>query len=370
MNKTKILFIVPDLYSGGAQRVFLNLLKQFDRTRFDISLIILIKPKKEHFAAYLPTDIKILQFDFKRTIQAFYPLISQIRKENPDIVFSTLTHLNFILGVVKFFVNKKILFVVRESSIISSSMKDEKFSFLFRFLYRWVYRNLDLIICQSAKMADDLIENFKLKKSLIRIIYNPIDFGLIFKSIEKKERSVLRSRKIQFLCVGRLYSVKGYDRLLKLLSLVTDIDFHLTIVGDGPLKDSLVNLTASLNLKSKVTFVGIQENPFQFMAESDCLLLSSYYEGLPNVVLEANACGLPVIAFNSPGGTGEIIIDGLNGWLIEDDNLNAFADKITSKEYLQVDKQQIVGFVTERFSLNKITLQYEEAILSLRGKGK
>lgn len=346
--------------------MFLNLVKSFDRSRFDITLIVLIKPTNEHFVIYLPTDIAIRQYNFKRTIQSFFPLLFLIRNEKPDVVFSTLTHLNFILGIVKFFVSKKTHFVARESSIISLSIEDEKFPSLFKFFYRRVYDNINLVICQSKIMADDLIRNFKIRESATKVIYNPVDLNLISSSIQASSVPRKEKNEIQLLCVGRLYSVKGYDRLLSALSLLTDFNFTLKILGDGPEKGSLRNLVTDLNLNDNVNFLGIQENPFQFMAQADCLLLTSYYEGLPNVVLEANACGLPVIAFNAPGGIVEIIVEGLNGWLVKDGDLKAFAEKVRAKEYLFADRQKIKEFVTEKFSLNKIARQYEEAILSLQ----
>jgi glycosyltransferase involved in cell wall biosynthesis len=256
--------------------------------------------------------------------------------------------------------------VGRESSIISLSMKDEKFSSLFRFFYSRVYQNLDLIICQSKVMASDLIKNFKIKPSSVTVIYNPVDLELVAESVLQTDIPWSDKQEIQFLCVGRLYPVKGYDRLLRIVSTLSDFPYRLTIVGDGPLRQELEQLSLSLKIDSRVHFLGIQENPFKFMVNADCLLMSSYYEGLPNVVLEANACGLPVIAFNAAGGIGEIITEGLNGWLVDDGDEDEFAEKLSAKEYLQVDKGKIAAFVTERFSLPKITKQYEDAILSLR----
>ncbi len=366
-SKTKILFIIPDLYSGGAQRVFTNLIKGFSRERFEITLITLIKPKDEHYKRLIPADVRFIQYNFQNTKAAFFTLVSLIRKENPQVVFSTLTHLNFILSIAKFFVSSSVLFVARESSIISSSLKDEKQTFLFRFFYGRIYRNFNLIICQSKAMAVDLVKNFKIKESLIKIIHNPVDFDHIFECIALGKKTRSNSQRVELLCVGRLDPPKGYDRLLKVLDLVksSGFDFRLRIVGDGSLRENLIKSAKELELLSYVEFLGMQENPFQFMAESDCLLLTSYYEGLPNVVLESNGCGLPVIAFDAPGGIAEVIEDGVTGWLVKDGDLHAFASRIQSKEYLKVDRQRIIKFVTEKFSLSAITSQYERAILSL-----
>ena len=366
LKKTKILFVVPDLYSGGAQRVFMNLVKGFSRDSFDITLVTLIRPNNEYFTKLLPGDIRLVQFNFRNTRHAFTTLISLIRRERPGIVFSTLTHLNVILAMVSFFVSRKTFFVARESNTTSSSLKDEKFPLLFRFLYKRLYKNFHLIICQSKAMANDLITNFDVDPLGIKVIYNPIDMDLISASTQDLSRTPPSdSERVELLCVGRLSNQKGFDRLLKILSLPSNFDFRLRIIGDGPLKEELMRLTTELRLNGRVEFLGIQENPFQFMVASDCLLLPSYYEGLPNVVLEANACGLPVIAFNSPGGTAEIIEEGLNGWLVPDGDLQLFARRIEKKEYLALNKSEIVKFVTERFSLKEIISEYERAILSL-----
>jgi len=365
LEKTKILFIVPDLYSGGAQRVFMNLVRSFSRVRFDITLVTLIKPNDEYFARLLPKDIRIVQYNFLHTRQAFFPLIGLIRKEQPHVVFSTLTHLNFILAIVKKFVSSNIKFVARESNTISSSLKDEKFPWLFRFFYERAYKTFDLIICQSKAMAADLVTNFKIPLSRLKIIYNPLDVDLIMANITKGNPQQAERSRIELISVGRLNPQKGFDRLLKIMTLLHDFDFRLRILGDGVLKESLIKQAHALGLDSKVHFLGIQENPFRYMAESDCLLLTSYYEGLPNVVLEANACGLSVIAFDSPGGTSEIIENGLNGWLIKDGDLHGFAEKIRARPYLHVNKQSIVKYVVDRFSIDNITTQYEDAILSL-----
>jgi glycosyltransferase involved in cell wall biosynthesis len=372
LEKTKIVFVIPDLYSGGAQRVFTNLIKAFSRERFDITLVTLIKPNNEHFTKLIPSDIRFVQYNFRSTKEAFIPLISLIRKIRPRIVFSTLTHLNLILAFVKFFVQKNILFVARESNTISSSLKDEKYPVLFRFFYRHLYRNFDLIICQSKAMAIDLIDNLTIPESSIQVIYNPVDFEYVASCLSNQKKSKAEGATVELLCVGRLEMQKGYDRLLKILALLNQRNFHfrLRIVGDGTLKSNLESIAESLGLGANIEFMGIQENPFQFMMESHCLLLPSYYEGLPNVVIEANYCGLPVIAFNSPGGTAELIEEGLNGYLIQDGDLESFASAIQSKAYLHLNKEKIIKFVDEKYSLRKITSEYERAILDLSARVK
>jgi glycosyltransferase involved in cell wall biosynthesis len=237
LEKVKILFIVPDLYSGGAQRVIMNLVKGFSRDLFDITLVTLIKPNDEHFNKQVPGDIRFVQYEFSNTRHAFWTLIAFIRKENPKIVFSTLTHLNVILAMVRLFVSKKILFVARESNTISSSLQDEKFPSLFRFLYKRLYKNFNLIICQSRAMADDLITNFNIDQSRIKVIYNPIDFNLIAECTKDVTANSIagKDKRVELLCVGRLNNQKGFDRVLRILSLIPKFHCRLRIIGVGPL---------------------------------------------------------------------------------------------------------------------------------------
>src|SRR5690349_18630181 len=110
-GRIKILFIIPDLYRGGAQRVFLNLLKFFDTSRFEITLAVLIQSKQQHFEKGLPLGIQVIQYDFASTRQALFPLLRLIRQGNYQVVLSTLTHLNIMMAIIKLAVKKPIKFI-------------------------------------------------------------------------------------------------------------------------------------------------------------------------------------------------------------------------------------------------------------------
>jgi glycosyltransferase involved in cell wall biosynthesis len=361
-KRIRIFFIIPTLYSGGAEKVFLLLARRFSREKFDITLILLI-PGSGHYYALIPNDIRVVQFSFKSTKSSFFRLFTFLKNERPDVVFSTLTHLNIMLSIIRRVLYSNFLFIARESNTLSSSIKNEKFPFLFKILLKTVYRKLDLIICQSRYMANDLIKNFNISPSKIEVIYNPIDIEQINSAIEGSYQIQRKEGVIELVSIGRLSAQKGFDRLLDIMNLIKDFPCRLTILGDGNLKEELQKKVALLGLSNMVFFEGIQKNPIQYIINSDCLLLASYYEGLPNVVLEAHSCGIPVIAFNSPGGTAEIIQDGINGWLVEDGNFNVFAELIRSKKYLQLDKQKIKKTAVDRFNGDFIIQQYEEIIV-------
>jgi glycosyltransferase involved in cell wall biosynthesis len=343
---------------GGSERVISILLNHLDREKFDITLILL---KKEGiYLADLPSDIKIIDLDIKQARYALFAIIKQIKEIQPNIVFSTLGYLNILISIIRPFFSKKIKFIARESNTVSIQNKQEKYPRLFDFLYRRFYSNFDNIIAQSKYMKNDLIKNFSINSDLIKIIYNPVDIEFI-NSKKESNKILFDKNKINLLSVGRLSHQKGYDVLLKTISRLDEI-FHLHIVGDGKEKEKLLNLSKELKIKDRIHFLGFQKNPYRYMSQASLLILSSRYEGLPNVVLEANACGLPVIAYDCPGGTGEIVKNGINGFLIECGDIDKLALKIEDAIKREWNRNNIIKLIMERYSLTNIILEYEEVL--------
>jgi glycosyltransferase involved in cell wall biosynthesis len=360
-EKVSILYLIPSLDDGGAQRFSIHFLRNIDRKKFKITLLLL--KKNGELRRFLPLDIEVIQYDLSRILFSVFVIIKEVKRLNPQIVFSTLGHLNLLIAVIKSFFPKNSVVVARETSIVSLRNKDEKYPMLFDLLFKTVYKKLDLVICQSMSMKQDLIDNYGVPEKILKVIYNPVDFSFIKESLGNNERT--KNDKIFLLSVGRLAPPKGYDRILKAFSLTDFTNYHLKILGQGPLKASLQGLIESLGLTNNVELVGYSDNPFLHMYNSDCLLLGSLYEGLPNVVLEANSCGTPVIAFNSPGGVGELIHEGFNGWLVKNGDIHSFAEMIRSKKFLEVDRSSIRQNVIDKFGIRKIMVEYEDELLNI-----
>jgi len=209
-------------------------------------------------------------------------------------------------------------------------------------------------------MKQDLMKCYQVPSKKIIVINNPIDSESIYqKSFYVTQ--LLDNKKINLLSVGRLDKVKGYDLLLEAMKQLDD-RFHLTIIGQGSEEFNLQHLVKKLGLKSKVSFLDFQDNPYCYMRQADIMLLSSRYEGFPNVVLEANACGTPVVAFNCPGGTGEIIKNGVNGFLVECGDIEKLSQTIIQAVHQKWDSKKIMDFVFTRYNIGNIIKQYESIL--------
>jgi glycosyltransferase involved in cell wall biosynthesis len=352
-SKIKILFVLPALHQGGSETVILHLVRNLDRLKFDVTLLVL--KKEGALIDRLPSDIRVVFFNHARTAYALTSIFKMVWQLRPDVLFSTLGHLNLMIALLKPVLPSGLTLIARESSIVSIRNKDERYPRLFNFLFRTVYNRFHNIICQSEYMKTDLVDNFKINKKKIVVINNPIDFTAVPLLGKPHDHS-----DVTLLSVGNLRPEKGYDRVIGALEKC-DVPFRYIIVGAGE-SAKLRMLAKQKGLDSKIDFAGHHTNPFPFYAQADCLLLGSYYEGFPNVVLEANACGLPVIAYRAPGGHNEIIKEGINGWFV--DNGEELCQLIATKAYLKLNRETIVAMTRERYDLRGIIKQYE-AILGL-----
>jgi len=214
-------------------------------------------------------------------------------------------------------------------------------------------------------MQRDLIDHFTLPPHKIDVIPNPVDVERIRRSTGVNA-SPYQNGKGNFVAVGRLTFQKGFDLLLRAFhrSLKKAPDTHLTIVGEGSEENALKKLTAELGIADSVSFVGHQDNPFPFMAHADLLISSSRWEGLPNAVLESLACGTPVLAFDCPGGTEEIIQHGENGWLVPSEDFESMGREmveiVKNEKWLAL---QGTSLLPEKYRCETVVKRYEELFI-------
>lgn len=342
---------------GGAERIISIILNFLDRKKFEPILVLL--KKEGPYLADIPRDIQIVDLQASQARYAIIKIMRTIKQIKPDIVFSTLGYLNILIAIIRPLLPEKIIFIARESNTVSIKNKQEKYPMLFNVLYKVFYNNFNQIISQSEYMKKDLIDNYNIMTEKIEVIYNPVNIPKIKAFANKNITNPYKSDRFNLLSVGRLDDQKGYDLLIETMKKL-DHRFHLTIVGEGKDESKLKYLVESFDIREKVTFVEFQSNPYVYMKYADLYILSSRYEGLPNVVLEANACGTPVVAFNCPGGTGEIIENGKNGFLCECGNITELAKKINKASSYTFDKNKIKSLIQNQYDVHIIIKQYEK----------
>jgi glycosyltransferase involved in cell wall biosynthesis len=231
-------------------------------------------------------------------------MLKAIRVLKPRIVLSTFGYVNLALLALRPFLPRGTQIWIREANLPSISLPNNRHHTLTRLGYLLAYRRADHVICSSARMRDELVQVFGVDLARIRILPNPVDED----SIRRLANSVIRSagKGLRFVAAGRLVRQKGFDRLLKMFAELDVDDAQLSIVGDGPMLGELQGLASALAIGERVSFEGFTDNPWRHMAGADAFLLPSRWEGMPNAVLEALACGVPVIATPESGGIAEI----------------------------------------------------------------
>ncbi|MDR0307890.1 MAG: glycosyltransferase [Chitinispirillales bacterium] len=361
--KTKILFIAPHLRDGGMGRVMTTVIRYLDRQRFT-PVLALFRTANASYLKDIPCDVQILDLNTSFRY-AFFPVYKSIRNIKPDIVYSSWGRINILIALIMPFLNKRIKFIARENIIVSEGVFHGERSGLSKLFCKILYPRFNKIICQCQYMKDDLVTHLNISTKKTVVINNPVDINNIIAKAVCSNIELYPFGKINLLAVGRLGYQKGYDYLLRSLMLLDD-NYHLSILGTGELERELMELAKKLDISKKVSFLGFKDNPYTYMANADLLVLSSRYEGFPNVALEANVCGLPVVAFDIPP-VAEIIKNGENGILVELGNCEKLAEGIQKACNTNFNKQIIKKTVFFKYHAEKIVKQYEEVFLKIDG---
>lgn len=354
INKIDITFALPNLLPGGAERVFSYIAENINQEKFNVTLLIVGYSKD---ASYDVKNANVVFLEKARVQDGIYALYSYLRENKPDIMVSAIGHLNSIMAIMSFFFPST-KFVSREVTVLSLDASffgtsGSKFS-LHAFLGKRRFKYFDKIICQSQDMLEDIKQSYNVYADKMIVINNPITDSFTLK--DQSDRNTV----VQYITVGRLSKEKGYDRILKLLSKL-EFPFHYTIIGNGGEKNHIFTLIKQYGLTEKVTHVEFTKEISKYLSKSDFFLQGSYYEGFPNCLIESCSVGTPVIAFKAPGGTKEIIENGVNGYLVEDEK--TYFDKLHDTRTW--DPVEVRQSVLKKFRSDLILQQYEDLFINI-----
>ncbi|MEA2084997.1 MAG: glycosyltransferase [Thermodesulfobacteriota bacterium] len=299
--KRKLIFILPSLESGGAETVILNLIAHLDRALYSAELLVL--DGKGPLKETVPSHVVVHDLETPRLRHAIFKIIKIIRSQRPELIISSICHINIALLALRPLFFRKNKVIVRESNTPSKRLASLPFPALFKTGYRLFYPKADKVLCLSKQMADEIIRDYHVLPDRIEILWNPANV----KKIRSLAGTPIRipGKGIRFVAAGRLIEQKGFDRLIEMLASIS-CNVHLTILGHGPQKKKLHDMITHLGLEEKVRLAGFTKNPWAYYAGADAFLLSSRWEGMPNAALEALACGTRVIATPEAGAIDEV----------------------------------------------------------------
>ena len=261
-----ILFILPDLSQGGAERVITTIVNQLDRKKFRPKLILF---KKEGFYLdYLKEDVEILELNVSRIRYSVFKIIPLILWLKPEIVFIGWGEISaYISPFIPLFRQTK--FIARETNVDSKHVKRKEIRFFYRF-YNYFHR----IIAQSDDMRNDLIQKIGVQSDKVVKINNPVDFELIEAKLNSFGDKKLFSDDFKnVVAIGNLSHRKGFDLLLKVFVELKAQKIKLHIIGEGLDKAKLQAWKEELGLEN-LEFLGAQENPFPYLKQADLFVLS------------------------------------------------------------------------------------------------
>ncbi len=378
-NKSCLLFVIPSLIGGGAERVFLNLINHIDKAKYDIHLAV--GSKQGEYVKYLSSDIIIHEVGHTRASKSIYSLLNIVWKLKPDIVFATL---GFVVSssIASIFFPKKTKLVARFGNTVSSYLNEIKENNIFKyFIYYFLnYVTLylsDIVVVQSEYMKKDLLDTFSLNKKITAKIIkmnNPVDLGNINKLAGSKIVNLTNLYHLSgphFISIGSFKKQKGFDILLKAFKIVQEKlpEATLTILGEGDEREQLELLISKFHINDNVFLPGFSDNPYTMLICADIFVSSSRYEGFSNAVLESLVLGLPVVATDCPSGIRELVENEKNGWLVSMqgnlvENLSATMLRAVY-QYKEMDMETEKSKIKPKYSIDTISSQYGELFQSL-----
>jgi glycosyltransferase involved in cell wall biosynthesis len=314
--------------TGGAQDVTLTLLRHFNRERFEP--IIILRQGDGEWMDRIPSDVEVRVLD-ARVRSGWIKLASVLRAINPDVVLSMSSTGNLTACLGHWVGRVRCPLVVSERNSFSDAWRGSRLRLPIRIVKSLLYRRPRTIITVSRGVQEDLQRTLGIPGERTETIYNPIvSPTLAARAEESVEHPWFKEDVPIVLAVGRVVEQKDFETLVRAFHRVrADRDARLVVLGDGDQRGPLLRLVEQLGLSDSVSFPGFVPNPAPYMRHCSVFVLSSRYEGLPGVLIQAMACGAPVISTDCPSGPAEILTDGDSGLLVPTGDPDALSRAIT-----------------------------------------
>lgn len=364
----RIAVLLPSLEGGGAERSMLTLVKGFLAQGRSVDLVLC--QAKGAYLAEIPAGASMIELvatgglqsrliaargnpgdtfallrpvllapKIAKEISRLRSLQQYIENHRPDVILSAMTYANLIALWAKHMSASDVPVVVSERVVLSTYCSVTSIYQKWRLRYlpqvvRRTYPRANAVVAVSSHVADDLVTTIGLNQQSVTTLHNPI----VDDTLRAHAQQALAHPWFApcaapvILAVGRLTEQKDFATLLRAFALVrAKREVRLIILGEGRLREPLQKLAKTLGIAADIQLPGFVDNPFQYMARASVLVLSSQYEGLPGVLIQALACGCPVVSTDCPGGSREILEDGKIGALVAVGDAQGMAQAVLSQ---------------------------------------
>ena len=324
-NKKKVLFFLPSTV-GGAERMTVTISKMLPQDEFEVKFVVVGRSLGD-IVKFIPKNYPIRLLHIKRiwyggTIR----ILNAVRKEKPDIVFSSLLYLNVRLIIASRFCKTKV--IVRNNIDLSRTIQKINIR-LVRLTYKWA----DKVIAQQEEMHDEIISYIGLPTERVVTLHNPIDTTYIEDCLKTPNPFPQETQnQYKYIWAARFSPQKGQDLIVRAFDIVhqESPNAHLYLLGkydkNSTYFKSVKDFVERNHIQDYVHFVGFDSNPYRWIKHADCYVMPSRFEGLPNSLIDAMYLGKPVVATRCIPVIDRIVKNDYNGIVVESENIDALAE--------------------------------------------
>lgn len=330
----RIALFLPALYSGGAERVLINLAGELQKRGHPVDLVL--ARATGPYLDKVPAGVRVVDLGCRRVATALLPFARYLREVRPRAVHAALDHTNVVALLARALArlasgsDARVIVSVHSPLSVSNGLARLRAAMVVG-IARHAYPLADAVVAVSAGVADDIARTLRLPRERIGVIYNAVlteDPAGQGRAPLGPVPEALAGRPF-LVSAGRLTPSKDFPNLLQAMArLRRHRNIALLILGEGPERPALEALVGELGLERDVWLAGFQSNPYRFFSRAAVFVLPSRREGLPTVLIEAMACGCPIVSTDSPHGPREILADGRFGHLVPTGDPEALAHAI------------------------------------------
>jgi glycosyltransferase involved in cell wall biosynthesis len=370
VTRRRVCFVLPSLNGGGAERAAVQVLNALDPAAWDRTMYLF--ERSGPYLAALDPSIALSTGGGGSRGQRWLALRRYFVDDRPDLIVSFLSYFSVLTAARAARIRARVVF--NQQTPLSAFLEDGDYEWrrpshrrLFSVVTRWAYRLADRIIATSEGVSRDLRRQFRVPADRITIVHNPVDLDAVTRAAREPLDPSIDAmwRPPVVVAAGRLADAKNYPLLIDAFAeLRQRMPARLFILGTGPREQAMRDQILARGLGDAVTLCGFQSNPWKYIARADVFVLTSRYEGFGNVLIEAMACGVPVVATTSPGTT-EIVQRGVDGLLVDDHTPSAVAaalERVLSDEPQRDRMAAAARTNAERFALARIAGAYDRAL--------